>query len=150
MKLSQAEEMAKNFMSLHGLTQKGWFFKWHNSDRAFGTCSYNTKTIYLSMEFVRLNPIDEVKDTILHEIAHAIAGYEAGHGEEWKKVCIKIGAKPVEKFTDDQAFNSSTRFIAICGCGKSYKSPVKLPLYCSCQANKKPKQYLTYSDRRND
>ena len=33
-------------------------------------------------------------DTILHEIAHAIAGVEAGHGPAWKAVAQRLGATP--------------------------------------------------------
>ena len=33
-------------------------------------------------------------DTILHEIAHAIAGANAGHGPVWKAVAKRIGAAP--------------------------------------------------------
>lgn len=149
MKLSQAEEMAKDLMHKHGLTDKGWVFKWHASERAFGTCSYASKTIYLSMEFTRLNIEAEVKDTILHEIAHAIAGYEAGHGKEWKKICVEIGCRPNATFKDDLAFNSASRYRAVCECcSKEYKSPNKLPFYCFCQTDKKPKIYLNFSDRK--
>lgn len=38
---------------------------------------------------------DEMRDTILHEIAHAIAGFDAQHGPAWQAVARKIGAKPV-------------------------------------------------------
>ena len=36
----------------------------------------------------------EFRDTVLHEIAHAIAGLRAGHGPEWKRIAIMVGAKP--------------------------------------------------------
>lgn len=28
---------------------------------------------------------------MLHEIAHIIAGKNAGHGEEWKRICLELG-----------------------------------------------------------
>lgn len=37
---------------------------------------------------------DEVRDTILHEIAHFKAGLKAGHGRPWKEACRAIGAVP--------------------------------------------------------
>ena len=37
---------------------------------------------------------DEIKDTLLHEIAHALAGPKAGHRYEWKRICLQIGATP--------------------------------------------------------
>ena len=35
-----------------------------------------------------------MRDTILHEIAHAIAGVRNGHNHVWKSVCRRIGADP--------------------------------------------------------
>lgn len=37
---------------------------------------------------------EQLEDTILHEVAHAIAGSRAGHGPAWKSVCREIGANP--------------------------------------------------------
>ena len=31
------------------------------------------------------------KKLMLHEVAHLIAGYEAHHGDKWRRVCINIG-----------------------------------------------------------
>lgn len=81
------------------LLQNGWRFSWHNKKVSLGTCSYNKKRIYLAEWYVELNDEDEVTDTILHEIAHALA-YQRhgsaghGHGEIWKSICVEIGAKP--------------------------------------------------------
>ena len=37
---------------------------------------------------------EQLLDTVLHEIAHAIAGHEAGHGLLWKATARRIGATP--------------------------------------------------------
>ena len=40
---------------------------------------------------------DDIRDTILHEIAHALDYKQrgkSGHDEAWKAICRKIGAKP--------------------------------------------------------
>ena len=36
----------------------------------------------------------EVRDTILHEIAHALAGAKARHGPAWKAIAKRLGATP--------------------------------------------------------
>ena len=36
----------------------------------------------------------QAMDTLYHEVAHALVGHAAGHGPEWKAMCVKLGAKP--------------------------------------------------------
>jgi predicted SprT family Zn-dependent metalloprotease len=72
-----------------------WGFDWNRRKRALGTCNYTKKQIQLSIHFFNtLEGNDEIFDTILHEIAHAIAGVRAGHGYAWRNVARKIGANP--------------------------------------------------------
>ena len=40
---------------------------------------------------------ESIQDTVLHEIAHALAAPEAGHGPLWKTVARRIGAAPMAK-----------------------------------------------------
>ncbi len=53
-----------------------------------------SRRIELSYDFIVNNDESAVLDTILHEIAHAIAGIEADHGPAWKAVCRQIGCRP--------------------------------------------------------
>ena len=46
---------------------------------------------------------EQIRDTVLHEIAHAIAGREAGHGPLWKVTARRIGATPRAKAYESQA-----------------------------------------------
>lgn len=98
MELRKAEQLINSLMHEHCLSRR-WTFHWQNKKQALGTCSYNRKEIRLSKWYVELNDVDDVRDTILHELAHALA-YERygsrgiGHGVLWKKVCREIGAVP--------------------------------------------------------
>jgi predicted SprT family Zn-dependent metalloprotease len=87
--------MARRFMDKHGL--RTWRFKFDRAKRRAGLCSHRTKTISLSREYVIRNAdnIESIKDTILHEIAHALVGPGHGHGNVWKRECIRIGARPI-------------------------------------------------------
>ena len=62
----------------------------------------------------RENEDEEVYDTLLHEIAHALAGPGAGHGPVWKAICIKIGAKP-HRCYGEQVNMPQGRYQATCG-----------------------------------
>lgn len=71
----------------------GWSVKLDNSHRVAGRCYHEIKTIVLSRRFIN-HPtcsMEEIENTILHEIAHAIAGYKEHHGPEWKRIARMIG-----------------------------------------------------------
>ncbi len=101
MDLLAAEAMARELMEQHGVAAAGWRFVWSHGRRQLGSAHVRRlrkgrqiKTIRLSRHLVQLNSEAEVRDTILHEIAHAIAGIEHGHDATWKAVCVRIGATP--------------------------------------------------------
>ncbi len=67
-----------------------WSFKFDKAKRRAGCCNYSKRTISLSRHFVELNSEDEVRLTILHEIAHALTpGHH--HDAVWKAKCAELG-----------------------------------------------------------
>jgi predicted SprT family Zn-dependent metalloprotease len=92
MHLEDAENLALTLMEDNRLGS--WSFDFDNAKRRCGACFYQRRTITLSRHFVRLNSEVEVRDTILHEIAHAWAGATAGHGPKWQMQAIRLGARP--------------------------------------------------------
>src|SRR3954462_9851485 len=97
MNLYEAANLARQLIALHGLTD--WRFSFDHARRRFGRCDYTDRRITLSRPLTLLNSLDEVRDTILHEIAHALCPKD-GHGPRWRVVCRKIGARPVRCYTD--------------------------------------------------
>lgn len=88
--------LALQLMSEHNLNWPAWGFRMARSKLNLGFCEYNRfngGTIAFSKNFLHLQD-HEIRDTLLHEIAHAIAGNKAKHGPEWMAVCRRIGAKP--------------------------------------------------------
>ena len=125
-------------MQAHGLIKQGWRFQFDTAKRRFGVCRYGRKRIGLSKPLTEANDIEQVRDTILHEIAHALAGYEAGHGPEWKKVCVQIGAKPERCYTSEDTNTIAGKYRAVCGgCGKTHTRHKRVPrgrrVACNCQ-----------------
>jgi predicted SprT family Zn-dependent metalloprotease len=100
MKLAQADKLAQSLMTAHKLSSK-WSIRFDHSKVRFGTCNYAKKEISLSRYLVELNSEDEVRDTILHEIAHALAPRGAGHGPVWQAVAISIGCNGSRCYGDD-------------------------------------------------
>lgn len=52
------------------------------------------KELRLSRRIMRHLSESEIMDTILHEVAHFIAGVENGHNDAWKQACVSLGANP--------------------------------------------------------
>ena len=83
-------------MAQHGLL--GWVFKFNRRKRQMGICFYPHQgrpgRIELSIYFVEKNSEEEIRDTILHEIAHALVGPKHAHDAVWRAKYIEIGAVP--------------------------------------------------------
>ncbi len=118
MEFGEVERMARGLMVVHGVGD--WGFGWNRRKRALGLCRYGERRIELSVYFVRDNGEESVRDTILHEIAHALAGQRAGHGAKWKMMCARLGCK-AERCDKGEAVMPRGRWGAKCGaCGKEY------------------------------
>jgi predicted SprT family Zn-dependent metalloprotease len=110
MNLSQAYTLARSLMNQHGL--QDWGFEFDKSVRRFGLCSYRKKRIYLSRRLVMDNSEEEVRDTLLHEAAHALSWLKhgrkgCGHGPLWKAMCVEIGARPQRCYSSDEVNNTA-------------------------------------------
>ncbi len=55
-----------------------------------GMCSYKDKSIFLNAHHVDINPDLDVKNTIYHEVAHALCPGDA-HGDLWRATARKLG-----------------------------------------------------------
>ena len=89
-------KLARDLMDEHYLTEVDFGF--FDSKKTLGRCRFRNEVpflIELSRDFVRVNTIEVMEETIRHEIAHAIAGRKAGHGPAWKRVAKQVGARPV-------------------------------------------------------
>jgi predicted SprT family Zn-dependent metalloprotease len=56
-----------------------------------GACHFNEKKISFSRNFVQNSSEQDIRDTILHEIAHALVGPKHGHDKVWKEMATKLG-----------------------------------------------------------
>lgn len=68
-----------------------WSFAFDNAKRRAGLCDYTRKRISVSRYLAARHDDDENHQTLLHEIAHALAGPSAGHGAQWKRIARDLG-----------------------------------------------------------
>src|SRR3954447_15025938 len=88
--------MAKN--GLHD-----WAFGLAKTRRGLGVCKYKAKRIEIAEYYARNSPPETVLDTLLHEIAHALAGPAPRHGPAWRAIAVRLGATPRACETSHQA-----------------------------------------------
>lgn len=90
MDLNDAEAMARELMTRHRL--RGWRFAWDRAVRRAGSTRHRDRTITLSRHLTALHDEPSVRDTVLHEIAHALVGPAHGHDAHWRRTAREIGA----------------------------------------------------------
>lgn len=126
MELEAAEKLAKDRMKFW--LDDSWTFQFNNRKRAMGMCDEAKKVIYLSKTFTLGRSHEEVLNTILHEIAHALAGCKNGHNSVWKAACMRVGARPEAKcdvnMTPEQL---GAKWVCVDGSGNVVKSWFRKP-----------------------
>lgn len=94
MKLTDVTALAADLMAEHGITEQGWTFAFDSAASRMGVCRYRDKRIAVSRLYAAEASHEDVRDTLLHEIAHVLAGARAKHGVLWKAHASRIGATP--------------------------------------------------------
>lgn len=87
--LFAAAALARQLMNEHGLHDWGLIFD--NAKTRAGVCRQSTRQIGLSRPLTQLHADREVRDTILHEIAHALVGADHSHDAVWRAKAREIG-----------------------------------------------------------
>ena len=91
MELSGVRLLADRLLNEHELFEKGWSFSFDRAKRRAGSCKFSKKEITLAKAYAEQEDFKEIKNTILHEIAHALVGPKHGHNEIWRQKALEIG-----------------------------------------------------------
>lgn len=113
----------------HGL--HGWTFGFDRARRRFGLCDYGARRISLSKHLTALNSEAQVRDTLLHEIAHALTP-GAGHGARWQDACLRLGATP-RRLCGVEVKQPPAKYLLVCthcGLELSRERKTRRPLAC--------------------
>ncbi|MBM6400249.1 SprT-like domain-containing protein [Phycicoccus sonneratiae] len=89
MEVQQALAMGRRLMREHGLD--GWTLVADRAKTRAGVCRFARRQIGISGPLTALHSEEDVRDTVLHEIAHALVGPEHGHDAVWRATAVRIG-----------------------------------------------------------
>lgn len=100
-----------------------WTVVLDNAKGRAGITKYRQKVIGLSRMWTEIHTLEQVEQTTLHEIAHALAGYGAGHGQAWKAIYQSIGGTGgyCADVTPEQWKAIPYRWVGTCLAGHEYK-----------------------------
>lgn len=108
MNVNEAVRNAKALLAVHGLTD--WTIKLDSAKNRAGRCTYSTRTISLSRVLIELRSPEDTRNTVLHEIAHALTpGHH--HDAVWARKCIAIGGNGQRTHTDSPV---PYRYTSVC------------------------------------
>lgn len=114
MDLDAAVELAEGLVAHHRLT--GWSVTLDRAKRRAGVCDFRHQRIGLSAPLTALHDEATVRDTILHEIAHALAGPRHRHDAHWRRIAREIGCSG-RRCVDDDAPTVAAAWQGVCPAG---------------------------------
>lgn len=114
MELTAAVALAEQLVAHHGLA--GWTVVLDNAKRRAGVCHFGPRRIGLSAPLTVLHDEATVRDTILHEIAHALAGPRHRHDARWRLIARRIGCSG-ERCVDEDAPTVAAAWVGVCPVG---------------------------------
>lgn len=94
-RLEEVDARAREVMDRNGL--HAWSLRFGNARTKLGECRAQETAIVLSRAHAVEGAPDDVMDTILHEVAHALAGPKAAHGPAWQAIARRLGARPASR-----------------------------------------------------
>ncbi|WP_130014133.1 SprT-like domain-containing protein [Serinicoccus sediminis] len=90
MELEEAGALARGLMRRHGLA--GWGFGFDRAKVRAGACHWTDRRITLSRAITAVHDEGQVRETVLHEVAHALVGPGHGHDAVWRARARSLGA----------------------------------------------------------
>lgn len=147
MDLDDAGRLGRRLLDEHGLTD--WSVVFDRAKRRAGICRPASKQIGLSGPLTALHPEAEVRDTLLHEIAHALVGPEHGHDEVWRATARRLGCSG-QRCSSADAPRIEGDWIGTCPAGhqrRKHRRPARPSSCAACSPTFDPAHLLTWTWR---
>lgn len=115
----------------------GWTVRINSRLRTVaGKCRHASKTIEIASWLLNA-PEEKQRDTLLHEVAHAIAGAGNGHNSIWRQIARRIGARPERCYDAETAVYNRKEVARV-----YYRCTWPLDGRCEVKYQRKPRRQL--------
>ncbi|WP_345752676.1 SprT-like domain-containing protein [Microbacterium rhizophilus] len=145
--LNRVRVWAQALLDLH--LDPSWTFGFDNAKRRAGLCDYTRKRITVSRYLTARYDDDTNHQTLLHEVAHALAGPAAGHGPAWKRVARELGYVGGATHRGETA-NELAPWVGVCPAGHTayrHRRPTR-PMSCvKCAPRFDPRHQFHWQHR---
>lgn len=145
MELTAAVRLGRALLDEHGLHE--WEIVLDRAKRRAGICRETTRQIGLSRALTELHSEEEVRDTILHEVAHALVGVRHGHDRVWQATARRIGSSG-RRLTPADSPTVDGPWVGVCSAGHRvtrHRRPER-PLGCRlCSTSFDPAHLFTWT-----
>lgn len=87
--ISRRKEIVRNLVLRYAFEYNVSF----KSKKHMGYCDWQKKVIRIHPKCLEVLTLPELKQVVLHEIAHALTPQDKHHGEEFQRMALKLGVK---------------------------------------------------------
>ena len=147
MEVTRALATGRRLLREHGLHD--WSIVADRAKTRAGVCRFAKRQIGLSAPLTTLHSDDEVLDTILHEIAHALVGPQHGHDAVWRAKAREIGCSG-ERCVSSEAPRVPGDWVGRCPAGHEksrHRAPTRLMSCGLCARRFDQRHLFTWSYR---
>lgn len=127
-----------------------WTFGFDTAKKRAGMCNYTRRRITVSRYLAERHDDDDVHQTLLHEVAHAMAGPNAGHGPTWRRIADDLGyvGGTTHRLPVAEEF---ARWVGVCPAGHEvlrFRRPTARPVSCArCSRTFHPAHLISWRAR---
>jgi len=143
--LHEAYDEARRLLHEHGLDD--WRVQFDTAKKRAGVCRFHDRVIGLSAPMTRLHSEDVVRRTVLHEVAHALAGPGTGHGPRWQAQARRLGIPP-DRCLPEDAPRVPGAWVGVCSRGhvvERHRRPERVVGCSECSSTFALEHLLTWT-----
>ncbi|MGO1544689.1 MAG: SprT-like domain-containing protein [Gulosibacter sp.] len=130
-----------------------WSFVFDRAKTRAGKCNFDRREISVSRYLAEKHTDEQVRQTLLHEIAHAKVGAHEGHGLVWQLYAAEIGYVGGRTHQAEIA-DEFAKWVGVCPNGHEiyrFRKPKERDVSCAKCSKRFDRRYLvTWSPRTPD